>query len=310
MSRKRKKQPVKTTLTMPRSDFLALVRPFIGPAVVIGGWQLMPQSYLTGVLIVYVGFVLCLAECIWEPALLSRPYQLQIALIGVIFALVTVFSINVVFVWAPLTFDSYAMRKGEYPSGTVIAGIPWDRHLTDLRVSVTNPTDDDYYNVDLIAQPDKWSYKAAISEENTGCLLTPMGGNSVLIVPSAKGGPTTVTGHRVGEKFEAADNAGDVFEHFITDGGYRLRCEKFPAKFTVQIVFALASINRDLQSKLSSRELKSGEWSITTGELMPINKFDLLELRPSPSLVTIRGNYNSGAKRFSISRTLRVTDGN
>ena len=306
MSRKCKEQPVEA---VPRSDLLTLFRAFVGPAFVIGGWQLMPLSYVAGMLIVYAGFVLCLAECIWEPVLLTRPYQLQIALIGIVFALAVVFSITVVLVSAPLAFDSYAMRKGEYPSGTVIAGISWDSHLTDLRVSVTNPTDDDYYNVDLTAQPDKWSYKAAIFEDNTGCLLTPMGGNSLLIVPSVKGGATTVTEHHVGDKFEVADNVGDVFEPFITEGGYRLRCEKFPAKFTVQIVFALASIDRDLESKLSPK-LKSGEWGMSFGELLPINKFNLLGPRPSPSLVTIQGNFKRGVKGFSISRTLLVTDGN
>jgi hypothetical protein len=292
-----------------RSDLLTLFRMFIGPTFVIGGWQLTPLSYVAGVLIVYAGFVLCLAEFIWEPALLNKPYQVQIALIGIVFALAVAFSINVVSLSAPLNFDSYAMRNGEYPSGTVIAGIHWDSHLTDLRVSITNPTDADYYNLDLAVQPDKWNYKAGMLEENTGCLLTSIGGNGLLIVDSAKGGENRVTMHRVGDKFEASDSLGDVFEHFITEGGYRLRCDKFPAKFTVQIVFALASIKPELRAKFLPRDMKPGV-NLTVTEWLPMNKFDILEVKPSPSRVAIQGNYARGIKRFSISRTVQITDGN
>ncbi len=56
-------------------------------------------------------------------------------------------------------------------------------------------------------QPDKWNYKASIFEDNTGCLLTAMGGNALLFVESGKGGATQVTAHHVGDNFEAEDNA-------------------------------------------------------------------------------------------------------
>jgi hypothetical protein len=176
------------------------------------------------------------------------------------------FSFCVVFISAPLNFDL---------SGTVIAGIPWNPHFTDLRVSITNPTNDDYSGVDLAIQPDKWNYKAAILESDTGCQLNPMGGNSVLVVASSKGGATKITTHRVGESVEGSDNAGDVFEHFISEGGYRLICTKLPSHFTVQIVFAL--VNQQSPLPASPR---SGGQRIDIQEWAPkdatANKFDLL----------------------------------
>lgn len=285
------------------------------PCSVIGGWQVIPLSYLTGVLIVYAGFALCLTECIWEPALLEKPYPWQIALIGIVFTLATMFSINVVGALAPLTFDSYAMRKGEYPSGTVIAGILWNSHFTDLRVSITNPTDDDYSDIDIAIQPDKWNYKAAILQENTGCQLISMGGKGINIMPNGIGGATSITGHRVGDEVDATTNVGDVFEHFLTSGGYRLRCGKFPAHSAVQVVFALAAVDQKLIDKVlppsPTAPKKDGTWRMGYFDLpLPMNKFDLLEPRPSPAVVIVEGHYNRKIKRFSISGCITVADGN
>jgi hypothetical protein len=307
VSSKHKNQPV------PVSDFLTLFRAFAGPLFVIGGWQIIPLSYVTGVALVYIGFVLCVIECIWEPALLRRPYQLQIALIAIVLILADAFSINVVLVLAPLTLDSYAIRTEEHPTGETIAKIAWDSHFTDLRVLITNPTDDDYRDVDMTAQPDRWNYRAAIFEENSGCQLTAMGGNSLLIVPSGKGGATHVTGHRVGTSFQAEDDAGDVFEPFIAERGYRLICAKLPSHFTVQLVFALVSVDQSLKDKVlppNNPGAKPGTWGFGMAELLPMNKFDLLEARPSTSHVDISGNYSRGFKRYSISLKISVANGN
>jgi hypothetical protein len=300
-------------LPTPRSEFLTLFRAFVGPLFVIGGWQIIPLSYVTGVALVYFGFVLCVFECIWEPALLQRPYQLQVALLAIVLILADAFSINVVLVLAPLTLDSYAIRTEEHPTGETIAKIALNPHFTDLRVLITNPTDDDYRDFDIKVQPDRWNYKAAIFEENSGCQLTEMGGNSILIVPNTKGGATHVTGHRIGTSFQAEDDAGDVFEPFITEGGYRVMCAKLPSHFTVQLVFALVSVDQALKDTVlppSNTGAKPGTWGFGMAELLPMNKFDLLEARPSTSHVDISGNYSRGLKRYSISRKMGVANGN
>ena len=73
----------------------------IGPGLVFAGWQLVAPSYTVGVLVAYVGFLICLAECIWEPALLSWPYQIQVVCIGLVLFFLVLFTIGVV-VRAPL----------------------------------------------------------------------------------------------------------------------------------------------------------------------------------------------------------------
>ena len=214
MSGKRKKRP----RAHVRSDLVTLCRAFVGPAFVIGGWQLIPLSYVVGVLIVYAGFALCLAECIWEPALLARPYQLQIALIGVVFALGAAFSISVVLVLAPLTFDSYAMRKATHADGTDVEGIHWDSRFTELRVAVTNPTDDDYRNLDVVIQPDKWIHKAVVVNRLSVCDLTSVGGNVVEASLPNKTGMTTFRATRIGDSFDFHDSMGNTYTTLASDG--------------------------------------------------------------------------------------------
>ncbi len=270
---------------------------------------MISTSYFVGMCAIYSGFILLLLEILLEPSLQEVTLQLQCCLFAIVLFFASWFTLAVVSPEAPLTIDSYAIATEEYPSENAIAGIPWNYHFTDLRVSITNPTDTDYHGVDLAVQPDRWNYKAAIVEKDSGCMVTSMGGNSVLVVPSGKGGATRITAHRVGENFQAEDNAGDVFEPFITEGGARLRCAQLPAHFTIQIVFALASVDQNLMSTMALRN-KPGEWGLSMAEMLPMNKFDLLAPRPSTSQVTIKGNYGRGVKTFLMSRIVHVQNGN
>src|ERR1039458_5315369 len=46
---------------------LAWIRVIAGPAFCLGGLGLIPVFFWTGVSIIYVGFVLCLVEALFEP---------------------------------------------------------------------------------------------------------------------------------------------------------------------------------------------------------------------------------------------------
>src|ERR1700690_188172 len=180
--KKRHGADVKTT------NHLVWVRALVGPAFVMGGWQIMATSYVAGVTIVYLGFLLCLVECIKEPELVSGPYPLQITLILAVIVLAEVFSVGVVLVRSPIDSTAYVILNSDYRPGINVGQIPWNPHFTDLRVAIINPDDDDYSNVDIAIQPDQWNYKADILNETTGCKLFPMGGNAVLISSNIKGG--------------------------------------------------------------------------------------------------------------------------
>jgi hypothetical protein len=272
---------------------------------ILGGFGMMRYYFWLGVLVVYVGIAALIWEVCVEPELTKRSIWIQVVGIGLVFALFDLFTIGVVAARAPIAFYSYAMRKGDYPAGTVIGGITWDPHLTDLRVAVTNPSDDDYQDLDLAVQPDKWSYKAAIVTSPSGCDLTPIGGNTVFLARNGKGGSTTVTMTPIGTGFDAHDNQGNLYTSLATESGYRLRCGKFPAHFSVQIVFAVVTVRPDLLPKQSNF---SGTYMT---ELTPTKSdFDLLDRRPSPSVVLMRGSFIRVLKRYSITGTINIKDGN
>ena len=272
----------------------------------------MHYYYFGGVLIVYVGFLFLLYEVCVEPWLLKRPLPIQVFLIAVVLLLCDVFSIGIVGAQAPISFQSYAMRKGDYPPGTAIAGIAWDSHLTDLRVTLTNPTDDDYENLDVAVQPDKWTYKAGLLS-SPECDLLQMGGDTVSVVRSGKGGATSFTSIRVGTGFDFQDNVGDVFIQLATELGYRVRCTKLPAHFTVQIVLAVVSVDPELLKKVgpAGKKFGPGEWGLGYAELHgPKSEFDVLDVRPSPSVVQLSGKYIRKLKPFAITETVAVVNGN
>jgi hypothetical protein len=201
-----------------------MVRAFAGPTFVIGGWQLMQLSNLAGLLIVYIGFLLCLAEAIWEPELLRRPYQIQIALIGAVVYLVVAFTIGVVSVAAPL--EIYARgNSADYPN-IPIGDIPWQSTYYPLRLMLANNSSHDYNDLDLIIKPDKPITKIA---QITGfCRLhfedaVPL--TQEMVVRSAASGQVSALSTIL----------------IATDGGYRVRCNTMPAKSAIEIIVAVVT---------------------------------------------------------------------
>jgi hypothetical protein len=295
---------------------LDLFRAAVGPGAVLAGWQVMTstaheRSYSIGLIVIYFGFAFCLVECTVDPVLRARPW-LRFPMTAIAIALAWLFTTKVVLVKAPINFDAYAMRNGEYPAGTKIAGIPWNDHFTDLRVWIKNSTDYDYSDVYLEVQPDQWNYRAALVGDSHGCTIASLGGNALLVNPHTKGGATKVTTHNESGHFDASDNVGDMFEPFLTQGGYRLECQgKLPAQSEIQIVFALAVPDPRLAKSFSQEKPSPGTWGVGVAELTPTDIFNTLGPRPPTSLVTINGHYKLGPKEISIqSHTVLVGDGN
>jgi hypothetical protein len=309
----RKQPPPKKSapapVEQPRSGGLFVVKALVGPTVIGTGWGIMLVAYKTGAVIACIGFVLWTLEFIYEPFLVKAPYRIHIALVMVPIAAFGLFCINVLIVYSPLNAQSYAVSNSDYPPGTKIGKIAWNAHFTDLRVAVSNPTDEDYTQLDIAIQPDHWNYAADITTEGVDCKLISMDGNSVSLVENGKGGATKVTMHRIGDRVEPEDDAGDHFEKFIQSGGYRLACSKLPSKSTVEVVFAVVSQHPSL-AKLSppSPPPKDG-LSATIAEFLPIDKFNFLGDRPSVKSVILRGRYYSGARSIAVDRTINVENG-
>jgi hypothetical protein len=274
---------------------------------VVGGFGVMRYYFWPGVVIAYFGFAALIWEVCVEPALLRPKIQFQIAALGLVLIFLVSFTIGVVGAQAPIVITSYAMLNANYSDGTDIGGIKWDSHLTDLRVVLVNPTDHDYTDVDIAVVPNAWTYRAAILD-NSDCKLNSTGGNTATYTVT-KGGGKKLIGHRIGDRFEAEDEMGDVFEELATDGGYRLICSKFPKNFALRIVLATVALNPKLT--LFPPALKSGESGMSASEIAGSkSKFDVLNPRPAPSKVDITARYTRILKPFAFAMTIPVENGN
>jgi hypothetical protein len=127
-----------------------------------------------------------------------------------------------------------------------------------------------------------------------------------------KGGATSITRTRVGAGFDFQDNAGDVFTTLVTEGGYRLMCSKLPAQYTVQVVFALATLDSKLiQTLRPPRNPPPGKDLLSFAELAGLQSyFELFDSRPSPCSIHLKGRYAKGLKPFNFEATVTVQDGN
>jgi hypothetical protein len=284
--------------------------PRAGGISLLGGFGLMRAYFWMGVAVVYVSLGLLVWDLCIDPLLIKGRAWIQIVGIGIVFVLFDLITIGIVGANAPITFNSYALRSGNYSDGIDIGGIPWNSHFTNLTVAVVNPSDDDYSDMDIAIVPDVWTYKAVVIGDNSQCKLVSIGGNTILTTIT-KGGGRKMTLHRLGDKFEAEDEMGDVFTPLATNGGYRLICSKFPTRFTIKLVFATVAINQDVLRTSPKPNLKTGEWGGAFSEWSGVkSEFDMLGIRPSPSRVAITGKYVKIMKPYSISTTVGVENGN
>lgn len=267
----------------------------------------MRYFFWPGVAVVYFGIVTILWEVCVEPELIKRRYQFQIVGVVIVSGLFALFTIGIVLARAPIDFYAYAMRKGNYASGTVIGDIRWDSHFTDLRVAVTNSSDNDEYDdVDLSIEPYRlMTNKASILNKTTGCELLPLGGTGFAVTTAKESGKVDITATRMGSDFDVHDSSGNVYTTLATGPGYRLRCTKLPSHFTLRTVFAVVNVDESYRP-----QLKAGTWGWKGADVGPKKSpFDVLGPRPSPSTVTIKGKYMKDFKKFSVNVTLPVMDG-
>lgn len=291
---------------------LGWVRALSGPAFIIGGWGVISTSFWIGVAAIYFGFLLLFLEIAFEPWVISNvslfTHCMMLAL-----CLVPVgwFTVAIVTASAPLAVESYAMRKGNYADGTEIAGIKWNPHFTELRVAVTNPSRDDYRDLDLTVKPEEWTYKAAILGDHFGCDLTSIGGDTFFTSIPHTTGIETFTTTKVGDGFDVHDSLGNVFTPLATKGGYALTCSKFPAHFTIQLVFAVVRLLPKLPGmKVASTDVVFGSNKTSVVALDGITSgLELFDKRPSPSTVFVTGGYARTVKRYSGDRVISINDG-
>jgi len=205
---------------------------------------------------------------------------------------------------------AYSMRQGNYLNRTVISGITWDEHLTELRVAISNPTDDSYQHIDVIIHPDAWVHQATVITECSSCKLSRVGGKKTISVAhNSRTGKPSMTATPVGDDLEVHDSIGNVYTTVASDSGYRVVCETLPSHSTVSVRFALVNVPTTSLARPSSPSPDA--WSIVAAEAPPgTSDFYVFGSRPCPSVVTINGTYMRNIKpHYVVNKKIPVVDG-
>ncbi len=287
------------------------VRRVIGIGLIIAGVSLMDTHFWWGYALVVIGFMLLLWEICIDPALVRRRLAVQIAVLGVCFALFDLLTIALIKPEAPLMKETYSPRKGDYADGTSIAGIVWDRHLTELRIAFTDKSEDDYTDLDIDMRPDNLVYRAQITTGPKDCELKPLHGDGICASLAGKGGARKVTATDTGGDTDCHDDVGDVFITVAYEAGFRLQCSKLSSRDTVQVVFALVRL-AELHPVQSTPLVKYDPHKPnTTGwqsfEIPgPNSVFYLFGPKPVTSTIDIEGRYKRNKQPFFVKETLPV----
>jgi hypothetical protein len=253
-----KKQP--ESYTPSSAHPFAWVRAFIGPGFILTGWQIMSLSYVAGLTIILFGFMGCLAECIWEPELIKRPYQIQIVLIGIMGFLFDMFAINVAFVAAPINFTSF-QTDIDYTAGNAPAGISWEPFFTELDFIVTNPSDGNYDNVDLLVRPDFPVAKVAQQSSLQGVSFEDRYGVNVRATVEEVGFRPPIPMVFLG-----------------TNAGYKVHCASIPPNTSLSLVLAVVEFTK------AKPEDSGRAFTIPSGA-------DLSRLVMSPTITNKEGTF-------------------
>src|SRR4029077_783053 len=100
------------------------------------------------------------------------------------------------------------------------------------------------------------------------------------------------------------DSAGNEYHPLASNGGYRLTCSRLPKNLPIKMVFAVLSLGK-LREGIT---MPKGGFSVSEWGGIK-NVFDMLDSRPSPSTVIVKGEYRNKVKSFSVASTLNVKDG-
>jgi hypothetical protein len=282
------------------SGFLEFIRVAAGPGFVLAGYGIMLASFWAGVCLVYLGALICLAEAIWDPRLLDAPYRIQVSVVGLIFALVAFFTINVVGADAPLGVLSYPGGNDPNP------------HIADIYVALNDSSPDDYGNLNIVISPDAWTHKASISQDPNGCVLSPEPGDTIATAVITKAGKDAMTANNAFGQFSLRDSLGNTFTTMAYQNGYRLTCATVRSHLTTLILFESASPNDAVMKSLPSLNLKSGQWGVSAGEFTPSSPgnggWDFLGPKPHPSFVSISGTYKKGERTYRINEKVKIAN--
>jgi hypothetical protein len=196
-----------------------------GGAAIMGG-----ISFLWPTVFISLGLLVLAIDPWLEPAI--RPYRsAKIIISGFFSFFFGLFCVFVVFVSSPLHLSADE-DWGNVPPHTSVGSQEWNPLWIELRVSISNPTEHDYTDVDLPMIPDLAVVKVWQDTDGMGIPGVSFLPNSPMLVePSirSKSPDGSISSNSL-------QNSGVKASRGI---GYRLRCPLLPKHSILRVVFAL-----------------------------------------------------------------------
>jgi len=195
----------------------------IGLLAGLGGSILSPFFWPFTTLI-YISLLVLCADVWFYPRLRSAHAFWRITLVAVFITIGVAFSMEVVFLPAPLNITTYA-RLGNYGPGAKIYGKEWNPGWIDLRVRINPPTYD-YSDLDVQITPDL--YRADEPWQATKIPCEPFQETKLI--------PVRVT---------PVNPSGPVEESETIGPTVRMRCPNLPNRSAIEIVIPLKNLVPD-----------------------------------------------------------------
>jgi hypothetical protein len=287
---RKKKAKTKESPPPARSDtihsMLVWIHRAVGPAFSIVGATMIFSSFMIGSVFIYIGGLICIYEILRDPQMQKYSIYDKFTAVTVVLCGLLVFSQEVVFMSVPLKVSA-SIYPGRHSPGITIAGIKWHTEFTDLRVSLINPTDNDYRDIDVVFEPDE-------PIVSIGQVSTVYG---VSFIGDTTKERTGMGGVLAATKLNEAGDEIDIPMTQVSTPNYRVRCQSIPHNSAVELVLAIASCPGP-----------SYAWRILI-VLIPSTEYDkVVFIHKVPSSIKISGTYMAGKplRRQSIDETMPV----
>jgi hypothetical protein len=273
---------------------------FVSLALTVASMMLLPDGFIWFVLAVYLAVIVWGCDVVFGE---MRDFGLPARLLASLpFLIVAVwFSFQFVFLRLPLDIGS-RNPDADYPDNTAIAGINWNRKFADLRVTISNDTEYDYTNLNLLLKPKEPVVYVA--------QVTTLPGVSILRESDVKSTDLFLVNPSTQERQRIPN------EWFASTGGFRVECDRLPPHEHIEIVLATVTINQSRVDKdpgyvggpftftpKGHPEDAVGFWYRWTDRPLPD---DIFGDKPKPESIKIAGQYTAFHRRSYVSEDSRV----
>jgi hypothetical protein len=287
------------------------IRGAIGPTMCIVGAGMIFSSFNLGVFLIYGGGLVFIIEVLFDPWM--RKYLILYRFLGIVIVLclLTEFSTGVVFVNAPLN-TMVSIHRTTYAPGTIIAGIKWRSEFTDLRMSLSNNTENDYREVDLYIEPNEPI--ALIGQLSTVPGVSLMGDltKEQVEVGGMTFGPPGLGSVLLGEDGRPLSVPINIPLTQASAPRYRVRCQSIIKKSGIELVLAIAGVDCNNTQCLKITWISDdSSLKIPSPTLIPSTDYNKdIFVRRQPSQVKIYGTYMGGKppRTMSIKETVFIKE--